>query len=149
MMKPCMKCRHFSMVRLETVCRKTGKTVSPLLEQPCFEEMAQITEINPQNTTAMSETPKTKVCKSCGQELPVEQFGRHAKSRDGFQSVCMTCASQARKGRRPVRKAPLKSEEICPPPLTLRQRRISGISLIERSLRNSASVATRALCLKP
>lgn len=115
MMKPCMKCRHFSMVRLETVCRKTGKIVSPLLEQPCFEEMPGINNNQPQNTTAMSETPKTKVCKSCRRELPVEQFGRHAKSRDGFQSVCMTCASQARKGRRPVREASPKNEENCPP----------------------------------
>ena len=114
MMKSCMKCRHFSMIRLESICRKTGKTVSPLLEQPCFEEMASI-EINPQTPTAMEEKPKTKVCKNCGHERSLDQFAPHARSKDGLQAVCKTCASQARKGRR-ISRHPSENEGNCPPP---------------------------------
>ena len=92
MMKPCSKCRHYSFVGLESTCRKTHKTVGPLQEHPCFEEKASI-EINPQTTTAMEEKPKTKVCKNCGHELPIDQFGPHPRSKDGLQAVCRTCAS--------------------------------------------------------
>ena len=38
--------------------------------------------------------PGTKVCKDCGRELPLEQFPRHPKSRDGHTSVCAECYSK-------------------------------------------------------
>lgn len=114
MMKPCRMCRHYSFVGLESTCRKTRKTVGALWERPCFEEKEPIS-INPQTTTAMEEKPKTKVCKSCGHELPVDQFGPHPRSKDGLQAVCRTCASQARKGRR-ISRHPSENEEIAPPP---------------------------------
>lgn len=40
------------------------------------------------------ETPTTKVCKDCGRELPIENFQRQAKSRDGYMHICKECKSK-------------------------------------------------------
>ena len=37
------------------------------------------------------EQPKTKVCKKCGQELPVEYFGKNSATKDGLQIYCKDC----------------------------------------------------------
>lgn len=37
------------------------------------------------------EQPKTKVCKKCGQELPVEYFSKNNAMKDGLQSYCKDC----------------------------------------------------------
>ena len=147
MMKPCSKCRHYSFVGLESTCRKTHKTVGPLQEHPCFEEKASI-EINPQTTTAMEEKPKTKVCKNCGHELPLDKFGPHPRSKDGLQAVCRTCASQARKGRR-ISRHPSENEENCPPPLRLRKSRILTSITMPRFWRNSAAEDIREHYQRP
>lgn len=39
--------------------------------------------------------PGTRVCKSCGRELPLEQFTRSCKSRDGYTHTCLECFSKA------------------------------------------------------
>lgn len=41
--------------------------------------------------------PTTKICKDCGRELPLDQFPRHPKSRDGHTSVCAECYSKKMK----------------------------------------------------
>lgn len=38
-----------------------------------------------------NEHPKTKVCKCCGQELPVEFFSRNSSTKDGLQIYCKDC----------------------------------------------------------
>lgn len=38
-----------------------------------------------------NEQPKTKVCKKCGQELPVEYFGKNNSTKDGLQIYCKDC----------------------------------------------------------
>ena len=114
MMKPCRQCRHYSFVGFESVCMKTHKSVGPLHEKPCYEPLEVY--VKPLNTTAMEENQKTKVCKSCGHELPIDQFGPHPRAKDGLQSVCRTCASQARKGRRIVRVAAETQGGIPTPP---------------------------------
>lgn len=79
------------MRRLEPLCTKTGRATGFLQEKDCFEP-------NPM-TTKMEEVKKaqTKVCKECGRELPVEMFGRHAKTKDGLQPLCKDCRSRKTK----------------------------------------------------
>lgn len=38
---------------------------------------------------------KTKVCRKCGQELPISEFTRKAKAKDGLQCYCKKCNSKA------------------------------------------------------
>ena len=33
----------------------------------------------------------TKKCKACGRALPVSEFGKHWKSKDGYRNVCKSC----------------------------------------------------------
>ena len=42
----------------------------------------------------------TKVCSKCGRELPVENFGRHSRTKDGYQPCCKECQSEMNKGHR-------------------------------------------------
>ena len=37
------------------------------------------------------EQPKTKICKKCGQELPVEYFSKNRATKDGLQIYCKDC----------------------------------------------------------
>lgn len=38
---------------------------------------------------------KTKVCRKCGQNLPISEFTKKAKAKDGLQCYCKKCNSQA------------------------------------------------------
>lgn len=49
----------------------------------------------------------TKVCKSCGRELPLDAFGGHAKTWDKKNTVCLECmAAKLRKNVSKVKKTP-------------------------------------------
>lgn len=37
---------------------------------------------------------KTKICKKCGKELPLECFGKHKTTKDGLQPWCKECKKQ-------------------------------------------------------
>jgi hypothetical protein len=37
---------------------------------------------------------ETKICKKCGRELPLENFSKNAKTKDGLQNHCRACASE-------------------------------------------------------
>jgi hypothetical protein len=37
---------------------------------------------------------KTKVCRKCGQELPISEFTRKATAKDGLQCYCKKCNSK-------------------------------------------------------
>lgn len=37
----------------------------------------------------------TKVCSRCGRELPIDNFAKNAKSKDGRLSICKECRSAA------------------------------------------------------
>lgn len=39
------------------------------------------------------EQPKTQVCSKCGRELPLSQFNRNARNRNGYQRECRECTS--------------------------------------------------------
>lgn len=38
-----------------------------------------------------------KICKRCGQELPIENFAKNARSKDGYMHICNECMSKALK----------------------------------------------------
>lgn len=111
------------MFRLEPLCSKTGKPTGYLTEKKCFQPIETMTE---------EENPQTKVCKECGRELSVEQFGRHAKTKDGLQPLCKDCRSAKVKKAKPAlegvgtpldpvtgeaRKEPLPEQIYLPPDL--------------------------------
>ena len=56
--------------------------------------------INQTNTMEQEEKVQTKVCKACGRELPVSQFGKHARTKDGYQPICKECKSEKAKKSR-------------------------------------------------
>lgn len=55
--------------------------------------------------------PSTKVCKTCGRELPLDQFPKHIKSRDGHDGVCMDCKREAM--RRAQQARAKKKDALC------------------------------------
>lgn len=66
------------MPNCENICDKTGKVVPFLAQKECFE------------TKEMEET-RTKVCKVCGKELPIDMFRKNNKSKDGYTDTCIDC----------------------------------------------------------
>ena len=57
--------------------------------------------VNPERATAAKmrrraekEPGTEKTCKNCGRTLPLEQFAKHAKSRDGHSCTCQECYSK-------------------------------------------------------
>ena len=60
-----------------------------------------------------------KVCSHCGRELPITNFGRHSRTKDGYQPCCKECQSEMNKGhkkRGPVEhnEPPKKAPELTP-----------------------------------
>ena len=46
------------------------------------------------------EQPKTKICKKCGQELPIEYFNKNRATKDRLQIYCKDCQKALVKQRR-------------------------------------------------
>lgn len=77
----CGECaRYRLMPNYENICDKTGKVVPFLAQKECFEPK----EIE-------MEEKRTKVCKVCGKELPIEMFRKNNKSKDGYTDTCFDC----------------------------------------------------------
>lgn len=77
----CGECaRYRLMPNYENICDKTGKVVPFLAQKECFEPK----EIE-------MEEKRTKVCKVCGKELPIEMFRKNNKSKDGYTDTCIEC----------------------------------------------------------
>lgn len=109
-MDTCGKCRWYTMRRLEPICTKTGKATGFLQEKSCFEPMFE----QPKKESEMNEEkkPQTKVCKECGRELPVEMFGRHPKTKDGWQPLCKDCRSKKVKAAFAAKKPEIPAEAV-------------------------------------
>lgn len=83
-MNNCGYCKHY--LPGKALCGLTMKEVGFLEVKPCYEAYTNMEENN--------ET-KTKVCKRCGRELPLHEFGRHARTADGLQVYCRQCSKEA------------------------------------------------------
>lgn len=40
---------------------------------------------------------ETKICSKCGKELPVSEFSKNSKTKDGLQCQCKSCQKAAHK----------------------------------------------------
>lgn len=113
MARKCGECRRYHTNRYhESICGLTGKNVGFLWEakEDCFEAIALpetpaeenkgLTSDDKKSTpndnkmaqdaNKMENTPRLKVCKECGRELPIESFqiiGRHK----AVNSICKEC----------------------------------------------------------
>ena len=83
----CKDCNYYRETIDGPYCYK-GKIgpVSPIQEKDCWEPVTEKPQI------------ATKVCKRCHRELPISEFGRHSKTKDGYQPVCKECRSKDMKG---------------------------------------------------
>ena len=52
----------------------------------------------------MENEVKTKVCKKCGQELPLDQFHMNDNCKDGHLNVCKKCKNSHDKLRNQIKK---------------------------------------------
>ena len=109
----CGDCLYYPKLNGSFLCQKTGKVVGYLHMKECF---------TPKPDTKMENTqeqPKTKVCKRCGRELPIHEFGRHARTKDGLQTYCRQCTSDAMKKARikkvakPLNPSESGSSDLC------------------------------------
>ena len=96
-MKNCGNCKNY--IQGKAQCGLTNKEVGFLDVKTCYEA--------PDKTE-----PKTKVCKRCGRELPLHEFGKHARTADGLQVYCRECAKESVRKTRAVKfeKAVLKEK---------------------------------------
>lgn len=65
--------------------------------------------------------PGTRICKVCGRELPLDQFTRSCKSRDGYTHTCKECFSaqmsekkKALWASKPKKEKPVQEQEVLP-----------------------------------
>lgn len=82
--KICGKCVSFGNAG---TCRKDATAVGYFDEKACFKPREGGESPEPETVTA------TKVCKRCGQVLPLSHFGHHFRSADGYKSICKSCQS--------------------------------------------------------
>ena len=102
-MNTCGECKHIKADRFSKfVCTKTGRPAGLLQSKECFtpkDTKMDITKLDIKKIddtyTTDTEQVKTKVCKRCGKELPLNEFGRHARTADGLQVYCRECSKQA------------------------------------------------------
>ena len=106
--KICGTCGHCRNTHDGPYCYKSGypRPVSPIRVMDCWVDPADV-EKEPQ---------ATKVCSKCGRELPIANFGRHSRTKDGYQPCCRECLSKQNSGHRKRKpfehnEAPAKPEE--------------------------------------
>ena len=111
MSKICGNCHYYTNSPMHGPwCSKNKKEVSYLQNAfDCWIEPG----------TAPAEEVQTKVCSHCGRELPITNFGRHSRTKDGYQPCCRECQSEMNKGRKkrnPFQhnEAPKKAPELTP-----------------------------------
>lgn len=92
MNKICGNCHYYANSPMHGPwCTKNRKEVSYLQNAyDCWTEPG----------TAPAEETQMKVCSRCGRELPITNFGRHSRTKDGYQPCCRECQSQMNKGHK-------------------------------------------------
>lgn len=94
-------------------CNKKKKEVGYFSEQKCFateEEKRNELHLPPleketettqkENSMDNNNTMTTKVCKVCGRELPINQFRKNPKCKDGHLDTCYECLSKKNKEKK-------------------------------------------------
>lgn len=102
-MNICGECSEYRVLNNgQNYCHKTKKVTGYLQQKECFtpkDTKMDITKLDIKKIddtyTTDTEQVKTKVCKRCGRELPLHEFGRHARTADGLQVYCRECSKQA------------------------------------------------------
>lgn len=130
MEKICGNCHYYANSPLHGPwCTKNRKEVSHLQTAfDCWTEPG----------TAPAEEVQMKVCSHCGRELPITNFGRHSRTKDGYQPCCRECLSKMNKGhkkREPFQhnEKPAKPEEFTPEQLGIgKGRRATNPTYIDK-----------------
>ena len=95
-MNICGDCSEYRVLNNgQNYCHKTKKVTGYLQQKECFTPKDTTMENNETKKADTQEQTKTKVCKRCGRELPLHEFGRHARTADGLQVYCRECSKQA------------------------------------------------------
>lgn len=94
-------------------CNKKKKEIGYFGEQKCFateEEKRNELHLPPleketettqkENSMENNNTMTTKVCKVCGRELPINQFRKNPKCKDGHLDTCYECLSKKNKEKK-------------------------------------------------
>lgn len=91
----CGKCAWYSFLKIESICRRTGKEVAYFANRECFTTDKDM-DMEENNAQPVAETG-TRVCKECGRTLPLEEFQRRRNG--NVDNVCKACrAEKARIG---------------------------------------------------
>ena len=107
----CGECKHYKQMPFcENICLLTGKVIPYLAHKECFEPKLNDSANKLTSNTNM-ETPKTKVCKDCGRELPIDKFGKAFRSKDGYNHICRECKGKRMAG---VRRKEEEVPEVSP-----------------------------------
>lgn len=85
----------------ENICAKTGRIAPYMDVKSCFEPKIN-KEIKTEKKMETQDTITTKVCRTCGRELPVSEFGHHHLTKDGYNPDCRECRSKRMKDRKAV-----------------------------------------------
>ena len=77
-------------------------------------------------TKKQNEKPLTKVCKSCGRELPIESFQLDYQAVDGRMSECTECSRRRKLSKKEAKVNPLATFTARELMLELRNRGYEG-----------------------
>ena len=91
-MSYCSDCKHYGT---GSWCGKRKKVVGFLMQHPCFESKPQTEIINTIKDTKTMEA--TKKCSICGRELPIEEYHKNSRLKDGLAPFCKECHKEAAK----------------------------------------------------
>lgn len=112
----CKDCKHYKVSKLDgPFCTKTSyhRPVSPIMVKDCFEERPP--EPEPEAVVEQPAAPPLKHCPKCGRDLPVTEFNRNSRMKDGRQSECRECVAKYGKASRKKlneKKRAEKQEEV-------------------------------------
>ena len=112
----CGDCHHFSDVGKCRIGSFSKRDLVAFFADACPYFTREPEQPAPETKKEMEKpTPTTKVCKVCGRELPLEQFG---KNKNGYINTCKECRSKIQKEawakRKPQDSAPIQKYKIIP-----------------------------------
>lgn len=112
----CGDCHHFSDVGRCRIGSFSKRDLVAFFADACPYFTREPEQPAPETKKEMeNEKPTTKVCKVCGRELPLEQFG---KNKNGYINTCKECRSKIQKEawakRKPQDSAPVQEYTVKP-----------------------------------